>query len=116
MNLSLTNTGVVTSKIVEIFEPRLELLSSIHEIVVNDKSDHLNLLPHFTGLFKNCQNTKELFLDSKIENLNTVLVEVLPFMTQLKKIKLSVKLTEERMQIINENCPSVEHIATTFHS
>lgn len=73
-------------------------------------------LSYFTGLLKNCCNAKKMFLNTKSVDLNAVLVEVLPFMTQLKEIKLSVELTEERMQIISKNSSSIDQIETIFRA
>lgn len=92
------------------------MLSSIQEIIVTDHSGHHNLLSYFTGLCRNCRNTKKMFLNTSSGDLNTVLREVLPFMTQLKEIKLAVELTEEIMQIIRENCLNIEIIESTHQT
>lgn len=98
------------------FGEDLNLYSSIQEIIVTDQEqvDGVNLLHCFTGLIKNCRNTKKMVINSSNRHLDNILNEVLPFMKHLKEIQLTIELTEERIQFIRKNCPKIEIIETTF--
>lgn len=110
MHLILMNRDIYKRGVINNFKTNSDLFSSIQELKVDFKNSEKNLLPCFIELFKNCLNVKKLTLNSSDEDSSKFLIEVLPFMMQLEEIQLSVELTEEKMQIIRENCPSIKNV------
>lgn len=92
-----------------------DLFLCIQELQVTDfENDYYDSFHCYSEFFEKCCRVEKFIIKSSSVFLNTVLVEVLPFMTQLKAIQLSVELTEERMRIIRTNCPSIEVIERTL--
>lgn len=103
--------GIDPDKIFPMLNAQTDLFLSIQELKV---TGDFPWFPYTIELSKLCCNVRKLTIHNEHEIVEVVWTEFLPFMTQLKEIQLNFELTEEIIQIIKENCPSIEKIETSF--
>jgi len=79
---------------------------------VVDNSRYRSTLGVFLGFFKNLRNIKKLLFITQDRNINVLLEECLPFMSQLTEITLTstVARSSERFRIIKSLVPNLNKI------
>lgn len=83
-------------------DPAFDLFTNLIELTVLDHSGSAELFQCFKGLYKNCTSITFLHIETPDENLNLVLKECLPLMTQLKKLKIGIETPSSRGEINEE--------------
>ncbi|XP_070508726.1 uncharacterized protein [Chironomus tepperi] len=107
LKLNLCKTDVDSTEIERIINPRTELFARAENLEVYDLSERRHILGVFLGLFKNFRNIKSLKIESQDGNINVILQEFLPFMSNLRELYINSKAKNEteRLNIIRNNVP-----------
>jgi hypothetical protein len=110
--LHLSQTDVDSSEIERIINPRTELFNNVQYLEVLDSSGYRRILGVFLGLFKNFRNINRIKIQSPDNNINVLLQEFLPVMTNLKEVDIDSKASrdEERLNIIRNNVPQLRKL------
>jgi len=89
------------------------LFNELENFEVVDNSKCRGILGVFLGLFKNLRNLKTLTLKIQDYNINTLLGEFLPHMSQLNEIYLTstAPRATERMNIIKSFVPNLRKLS-----
>ncbi|KAL7014204.1 hypothetical protein ACKWTF_015797 [Chironomus riparius] len=92
-----------------LINPRTELFSNAENLEILDTSGYRRIFGVFLGLYKNFRNIKSLKIQSPDSNINVLLQEFLPVMTNLKEISIDSKAPREmeRLDIIRINVPGL---------
>lgn len=88
LKLVLNQTDVDSSAIESVINPPTDLFRNARVLEVVDESRYRGLLGVFLGLFKNFRNIQILKINTSDRNLNVLLEEFLPTMTNLEEFYL----------------------------
>lgn len=106
----LNQTEVASSEIEEVINPHTDRFNNVDNLEIIDQSGCRRIFGVFLGLIKNFRNVKRMRLETQDNNINVLLQEFLPHMSQLKEISLDSKASrvEERFQIIRNLVPELK--------
>lgn len=110
LKLILNKTDIDISSIDNVINQPTDLFKNAQVLEVVDESQYTRLLGVFLGLFKNFQNIKILKISTSDRNLNVLLEEFLPIMTNLQEFFLNSPIpTSSRVRLTVRNCaPSLK--------
>ena len=107
--LILSETEVDSREIEDIINPPTNLFNKVNYLEIDDKSGNRCTLGLFLGLFKNFRNITSLKIQSTDGNINVLLQEFLPRMTNLTEIYIDSMAPRKpaRLNIIRNFVPSL---------
>ena len=112
LSLRLTHTHIDEPAVNQIINPETDLYENLKSLDVVDGSMQLYNFPRFLGLYKNCRNIKKLTISTNDDNINFVLRQCLPEMTQLTEINLNVivkkDLVMEMLEVVRKYVRNIE--------
>ncbi|KAL7014162.1 hypothetical protein ACKWTF_015772 [Chironomus riparius] len=95
LRLMLTHTHIDEPAGCQVINPDTDLFEDLQSLEVVDGSMQLYNFPRFLGLYKNCRNIKKLSISTNDDNINFVLRQCLPEMTQLIEVNLNVDVKKD---------------------
>ena len=109
----ISETDIASDAIERIINPRTHLFDGLREFEIVDNSKYRSTLGVFLGLFKNIRNIRKLILRTQDRNINVLLEEFLPHMSQLNEIYLTstAPRATERFLIIKSFVPNLIKIS-----
>lgn len=111
--LNINETDIASDAIEGVINPPTNLFDRLQEFEVNDNSKYRSTFGVFLELLKNFRNIRKLILKTQDRNINTLLGEFLPIMTQLTEIYLTSRAPRvtERFQLIKTFVPNLSTIS-----
>jgi len=111
--LLLTQTDVDSSEVERVINPYTDRFHNVDNLEVMDRSGYRRIFGVYLGLMKNFRNIKKIKLETQDRNINVLLQEFLPQMTQLTEISLDSKAprVEERFEIIRNYVPELKTLS-----
>ena len=109
----LTQTDVDSSEVERVINQYTDLFNNVDNFEVMDRSGYRRIFGVYLGLMKNFRNIKRIRIETQDRNINVLLQEFLPQMSQLTEISLDSKAprVDERFQIIRNYVPQLKSLS-----
>lgn len=108
LKLVLNQTDIDSSAVESIINPPTNLFRNVRVLEVCDDSRYRGIVGVFLGLFKNFRNIKILKINTSDRNLDILLEEFLPIMTNLEELYLNSSIPEHRLVVVRKCSPNLK--------